>query len=69
MAIFCFLFRLYHYDDERLESVERALFEESNETLPELHARFYCRYEEGFCWAGKVVQPNAHMFFHLYESR
>ena len=71
IAIYVFLVRLYHYDNDRLEQVERELLEDYQQTLTDLHVAFYAAFQKGFCKAKQKMRPtiNVHSFLHLEESR
>ncbi len=74
LALFAFISRAYHYDDNRLEDIEGWLQSEVGaKSLPELHEDFYAHFMKGFCGTtrGKPRSAtiNIHTFSHLYESR
>ncbi len=72
IAVYVFLIRLYHYDDETLASVEQAIGE-LGVTLDMLHLLFYKEFCKGFCTKTQVKAKkatiNVHTFTHLLESR
>lgn len=69
-AIFTFLFRLYHYEDHRLDEAEQVLQEDMGCGLQGLHLMFYEDFQAGFCRGAKEnCTINLHTFMHLLESR
>ncbi len=75
LAVYSFLVRAYHYDDNVLECVENALQETTGMSLKYLHRVFYRAFQKGFCKPAKgrekAMRPtiNVHVFQHLLESR
>lgn len=70
MAMYCFLLRLYHYSDSRIDYVEGYLSRKGQADLNQKHLTWYEDFEKGFCVKPKHTLPmNAHCFLHLLRSR
>ncbi len=77
IAIYSFLVRAYHYDDDVLEKVETSLRQTVDKSLADLHRYFYDYFDEGFCQKedkkkkqkARNATINVHVFSHLLESR
>ena len=71
MAIYTFLYRLYNYEDARLDEVEAKLRQDMPGCdLQELHVLFYYHYSKGLCVKStEKITPNVHTFLHLLQSR
>ncbi len=73
MALYCFIIRVYYYDNDTYERVKFILLELHSTTMQDLHNLFYKTYQEGFCSRNlkKKLRPtiNLHVFSHLQKSR
>ena len=73
MALYCFLIRVYYYDDETYERVKFVLRQNNNVSLGELHAMYYDCFQSGFCSTqpSRKMRPtiNLHVFYHMQKSR
>ena len=75
MAVYSFLVRAYHYDDETMARAEEGLQAATGMSFKYLHRVFYKAFQKGFCKAAKgkekAMRPtiNVHVFQHLLESR
>ncbi len=77
IAIYAFLIRLYHYDDDVMARCEANLQQTTGKSLEDLHRIFYAKFEERFCQRknekkkqkARNATINCHVFSHLLESR
>ncbi len=73
MVLYCFLIRVYYYDNATMDRVKFVLLELNGTTLQQLHDQFYRSYQAGFCSKNlkKKLRPtiNLHVFSHMQKSR
>ncbi len=77
IALYSFLIRLYHYEDDILDKTEASLKQTHGKSLEDLHRMYYNFFEDGFCQEkdekkktkARNATINCHVFSHLLESR